>query len=87
MVRWPPGGWAGLLWTVVGPLGATVPSMEAFLFVFLRRRRLDARNASTDGMVAPRGLGRSPVWTVGGRPSGLLGATVPSVEAFLPVFL
>ena len=64
-----------------------MPSVEAVPVVFLTSRRLEARNASTDGMVAPRGLGRSPVWTVGGRPSGFLGATVPSVEAFLLVFL
>ena len=80
----------GLLWPVggpsSGPLGATVPSVEAFLFVFLTSRRLDARNASTDGTVAPRGLGRSPV--VCWRSSlGPLGATVPLVEAFLFVFL
>ena len=55
----------GLLWLVggpsSGPVGATVPSVEAFPFVFLTSRRLEARNASTDGTVAPRGLGRCPV--------------------------
>ena len=37
------------------PMGATVPPMEAFLFVFLKSRQLDARNAPTDGAVALRG--------------------------------
>jgi hypothetical protein len=87
MVRWPPGGWAGVLWTVggrsSGPLGATVPSVEAFLPVFLQSRRLDARNASTDGTVAPRGLGRSPVvcWGSSLGPSGSHRAVGGSVSA------
>ncbi len=71
----------GLPWLVggpsSGPLGATVPSVKTFLFIFLTSHRLEARNASTDGMVAPK---------VGGRPSGPLEATVPSVEAFLRDF-
>ena len=44
-----------------GPLGATVPPVEAFLFVFCLSRRQDARNGSTDGTVSHRGLGRSLV--------------------------
>ncbi len=65
----------------MGPLGATVPSVEAFLFVFLTSRRLNARSASTDGTVPPGGGAGLP-GSVGGRPSDPLGATAPSGDAF-----
>ncbi len=66
-VRWPQEGWAGIQWSVggrpSGSLGATVPSVNAFLFVFLESRWLHVRNASTEHTVA---LVRSHVVPSGG---------------------
>ena len=43
-----------------------MPSVEAFLPVFLQSRRLDARNSSTDGAVALMGRFTSSFNTEGG---------------------
>ena len=62
---------------------ATAPSVEALLASSRRLYKNTGRNASTDGTVAPRRPeGRPPTVHTGDRPSPL-GATIPSVEAFL----
>ena len=59
-VRWPTWGLQQSTGDRPSPLGATVPSVEAFLASSRRLVKNTNRNASTDGTVAPRGPEEGP---------------------------